>query len=55
MENDDDGEKPQVFHSECTSVVVMCRTQQHQLLFSFFHSHGNEWRCGENKQNENEL
>jgi hypothetical protein len=35
MENDDDGEKPQVFHSECTSVVVMCCTQQHQL-FSFF-------------------
>lgn len=30
MENDDDGEKPQVFHSECTSV---CCTQQHQLFF----------------------
>jgi hypothetical protein len=31
--------KPQVFHSECTSVVVMCCTQQHQL-FSSFHSYG---------------
>lgn len=56
MENDDDGEKPQVFLSECTSVVFMCCTQQHQLFSSFssssLSSHCNEWRCGENKQDE---
>lgn len=33
MENDD-GEKPQVFHSECTSVVVLYTTTS--TFFSFY-------------------